>query len=135
MEELRAIAGWISENYGTARKIVEVGVGKIPIVAAELRRLLPDCELLVTDIEEPPELPSGIKFARADVTEPDLSIYEGADLIYAIHPPPELQPHLTRVAREVAADLLLKLTGDEEAPEGQNLVNYRGAAFHLLKPR
>lgn len=135
MEELRKIASHISENYGPARKIVEVGIGKVSVVAAELQRLLPGCDLVVTDVEEPPELPAGARFVRGDITAPDLSVYEGADLIYAIRPPPELQPHLLRVAREVGADLLLKLASDEEAAEGGKLVNYQGVTLHLFRSR
>jgi len=135
MEELRKIASYISENYGSTSKIVEVGIGKVSVVAAELRRLLPGCDLVVTDVKEPAELPAGAKFVCDDITAPDLGVYQGADLIYAIRPPPELQPHLLRVAREVGADLLLKLTSDEEAAESGKLVNFQGITFHLFGPK
>jgi uncharacterized UPF0146 family protein len=135
MREFQAIASYISENYGSASKIVEVGIGKVSVVAAELRRLLPGCDLVVTDVEELPGLPAGAKFVCDDITAPDLSVYEGADLIYAIRPPPELQPHLLRVAHEVGADLLLKLTSDEEAAGGWKLVNYQGVTLHLFGPK
>jgi len=135
MEEFRKIASYISKNYGSTGKIVEVGIGKVPVVAAELRRLLPGYNLMVTDVEEPPGLPAGAKFVCDDITAPDLGIYQGADLIYAIRPPPELQPHLLRLAREVGADLLLKLTSDEEAAEGGKLVNFQGVTFRLFRPK
>jgi len=132
MEELRAIARYISEEFRGARKIVEIGVGNVPVVAAELRRLLPACDLVITDIEVPQEIPAGVRFARDDVTEPNLDIYRGADLLYSIRPPPELHVHILRVSRDVGAPLLLKPTSDEDVPGGGRVVNYRGATFYLF---
>ena len=132
MDELRAIASWISENYGTAEKIIEVGVGKVPTVAIELRRKLPDCVLIVTDIAEPPELPEGIDFVRDDITCPDVRLFDGAGLVYSIRPPPELLLHLIGVANTAGCDLLVKLTSDEELSGGWSLVNSDGAAFYLM---
>lgn len=126
------IAGYIAQNYWSADKIVEVGVGKVPETVRELRRLLPKCQLVVTDIEEPEELPEGARFVYDDVTEPNVQIYEGAGLVYSIRPPSELQPFLFKIAREVGADLLIKSVADEEVLEGGKLVNYRGGTFHLF---
>ncbi|MEA1904700.1 MAG: UPF0146 family protein [Candidatus Hadarchaeota archaeon] len=133
MEELRTIAGYIAENYGSAVRIVEVGVGKVPETVRELRRLLPKCQLVVTDIEEPEELPGGVKFVRDDVTVPNVQIYEGASLVYSIRPPSELQPSLFKIARKVGADLLIKSIAGEEALEGGGPVNYQGTTFHLFR--
>jgi hypothetical protein len=132
MEELRVIAGYIAQNYWSADKIVEVGVGKVPETVRELRSLLPKCRLVVTDIEEPEELPEGVRFVYDDVTEPNLQIYEGASLVYSIRPPSELQPSLFKIARKIGADLLIKSVADEGVPEGGKLVNYQGATFHLF---
>lgn len=135
MEELRAIAEYIAESYGSASKIVEVGVGKVPETVRELRRLLPKCQLVVTDIEEPEELPEGVRFVYDDVTEPNVQIYEGASLVYSIRPPSELQPFLFKIARKVGADLLIKSVADEEVLEGGKLFNYQGATFHLVEAK
>ncbi len=43
-----------------------------------------------------------------DITNPDLSIYKDATLIYSIRPPEELQNHIKRVAESVGADLIIK---------------------------
>ncbi len=133
MEELRAIANYIAGNYGSADKIVEVGVGKVPETMRELRRLLPRCQLVVTDIEEPEELPEGVKLVRDDVTEPNVQIYEDASLVYSIRPPSELQPSLFKIARKVGADLLIKPIAGEEVLEGGELANYERATFHLFR--
>jgi len=136
LREFKAIAKYIAENYPSATKIVEVGVGKVPDVAIELQSLLPACEVIATDVAEPPELSGRVKFVCDDITEPNLSIYEGAALIYAVRPPPELQPYLFEVAREVGADLLIKPLAGESMPlKGGNLVNYRGVAFYMFKAK
>jgi len=136
MHEFKAIARYIVENYPSATKIVEVGVGKVPDVATELQRLLPACEVVVTDVAEPPKLSGQVKFVRDDITEPNLSVYEGATLIYAVRPPPELQPHLLEVARDVGADLLIKPLAGESMPlRGGKLINYQGVAFYAFRGR
>jgi len=128
------IAKYIAENYPPAKKIVEVGVGKVPDVAIELQRLLPVCEVMVTDVAEPPELPGRVKFVRDDITEPRLRVYRGAALIYAVRPPPELQPYLFGVAQEVCADLLVKpLASESMSLRGGNLINYQGVAFYVFR--
>lgn len=133
MQEFKTLAEYIAKHYHKAKKIVEVGVGKIPDAAIELSRLLPSCEIIVTDISEPPELPSQINFLVDDITKPNPQIYHEASLIYAIRPPPELQPHLIKVARMVNADLIIKLTSDEAPPPGMRLINYRGLVLYALK--
>lgn len=134
MQEFKAIANYIAEKYRSAGKIIEVGVGRVPGVAIELQRLLPACELIVTDVAEPPALPEQVKFVRDDITKPDLRIYEGAALIYAVRPPPELQPYLLEVARGVGADLLIKPLAGESMPlRGGTLINYQGIAFYVFE--
>ncbi len=132
MEELRAVARYIAENYGSAYKIVEVGVGRMPETARELRHLLPECQLVVTDIEKPEELPDGVNFYYDDVAKPNIQIYERADLIYSIRPPPELQPSLLRVARKVGADLLIKFIAGERVLKGGKLINHEGVTFQVF---
>lgn len=134
MEELKAIARFIAQSYPQAKKIVEVGVGRVPEVAVELSKLLPSCEVVVTDVSEPPPLPPNVKFARDDVTSPDPRVYKGAELIYSIRPPPELQPHLKRLAQRVKVDLLIKpLAGESVLLKGAKLINFEGASFYLRK--
>jgi uncharacterized UPF0146 family protein len=136
LHEFKAIAEYITQNYLSAKKIVEVGVGKVPDVAIELQRLLPECDVIVTDVVEPTELSGRVKFVRDDITEPKSSIYEGAALIYAVRPPPELQPYLLEVARKAGADLLIKpLASESMSLRGGNLINYQGIAFYVFKSK
>ena len=133
MQGLRAIARYIAERYPRAKKVVEVGVGRAPGTAAELSRLLPSCRVVATDVREV-KVPAGVKFLQDDVTRPNLRVYKGASLIYSIHPPPELQPYLLKVARAVGADLLLKPLAGESVPvRGGKLVNYRRTAFYVIE--
>jgi len=133
LHELKAIAEYIAGNYPFAKKIVEVGVGKVPDVAIEVQRLLPKCEVIVTDVTKPPELSGRVKFVRDDITEPNLIIYECAALIYSVRPPPELQPYLLQVARKAGADLLIKpLASESMYLKGGNLINYQGVAFYVF---
>lgn len=133
MRELRIIARYIAENYPSA-KIVEIGIGHMPDIAIELKRLSPGCEVIVTDVKELAGLPESITFVCDDVTKPDLDVYRGAALIYAIRPPPELQPHLLKLARKVGAKLLVKpLAGESLALRGGKPVNYGGTSFYVYE--
>jgi uncharacterized UPF0146 family protein len=135
LREFEAIADYIAERYPRARKIVEVGIGALPATAIELSRRLPGCEIIATDLYHPPPLPSSVRFERDDVTNPKLEVYEGATVIYAMRPPPELQPHLLRLARKVGADLILKPLAAESVLPGGKLVNHRGTTFYLFEGR
>lgn len=134
MDEFKAIARYIAESYPAATKIIEVGVGKMVDVALELSQLLPSCQVIVTDVVEPLALPERVEFLHDDITKPDMRLYEGAALIYAMRPPPELQPYLLKVAQGVGADLLIKPLAGESTPlKGGELINYQRATFYLFK--
>jgi len=134
LHEFKAIAEYIAENYPSAKKIAEVGVGKVPDVAIEVQRLLPKCGVIVTDVAEQTELLVRVKFVHDDITEPNLNIYEGAALIYSVRPPPELQPYLLQVAQKAGADLLIKpLASESMYLKGGNLINYQGIAFYVFR--
>lgn len=133
MYELKLVARYIADNYPGA-KVVEVGVGRMPDVAIELKRLSPNCTVVVTDVREQVGLPGSITFVCDDVTKPDLRIYRGAALIYAIRPPPELQPYLLELARRVGAKLLIKpLAGESLLLRGGKLVNYSSVSFYTYE--
>ena len=133
MRELKLVAQYIAENYPAA-KIVEVGVGHVPDVAVELKRLSSSCKVIVTDVQEQVGLPESITFVRDDVTKPDLRVYRGAALIYAVRPPPELQPYMLKLARRVGAKLLVKpLAGESLALKGGRLTNYCGVSFYVYE--
>jgi uncharacterized UPF0146 family protein len=88
--------------------LVEVGVGTRPAVAAGLTER--GCRVVATDVYDRP-VPSAVRFVRDDVTDPDPSIYRGADAVYALNCPPELQRPLADVAHTVGADCLFSTLG------------------------
>lgn len=132
MRELKSISRWISENYRSADKIVEIGVGRATQVLKDLREKLPNCELVATDVREGP-VPEGVKFVLDDVTDPEREVYRGADLVFSLRAPVELYPYLRNIARWVEADLLIKPVSSEETPPWARLVNYSGASFYILR--
>jgi uncharacterized protein len=94
---------------------VEVGVGKNPDAAVTIR----DAGIPVrcTDIHDIAQ-PGGISFRVDDIFEPDLSIYRGADVIYAIRPAIEMLPPLIALARRLGCDLLVYHLGFEVYENG-----------------
>jgi uncharacterized protein len=108
---------YIKENYSTARKIVEVGVGHRIDIAMMVKLYLPDVELIVTDNDEKwvrgRKTPK-VRAVADDVRFPVLSVYEGARLIYSLHPPLELVPSMIELAGNVSADLLIAPLKDEQ---------------------
>ena len=87
-------------RLSAADSVVEVGVGNRPGVAAGLAAR--GVDVTATDIRER-SVPEGVRFVPDDVTEPTLSVYEGADIVFARNLPPELQEPLRDVARRVGA--------------------------------
>ena len=96
-------------GYGRA---VEVGVGRRPAVAAGLAER--GVEVVATDVRDR-EVPPGVTFAREDVTDPDPTRYERADVVYALHCPPELQRPLRDAARIGDADCFFTTLGTDPA--------------------
>lgn len=104
------LAEFISKQYSFARKIVEIGIGRSPYTALQLRKLLPETDLILVDVDEQvvEELRSlGLKAIRDDIQTPRLEIYEDADLLYSIRPPFELIPKLMDLASMIGSDLLI----------------------------
>lgn len=107
---------FIRENYRSARKIVEVGVGHRIDVALMVKMSVPDAEVIVTDKDESwvrSRKTTRVRAVADDVMFPNLPIYEDAGLIYSLHPPLEIVPALQGLARRVGADLLVVPIADE----------------------
>ncbi len=101
----------IVERLSAFDRVVEVGVGNRPGVAAALADR--GVDVTATDVVDR-EVPDGVHFVRDDVTEPDPSVYAGADAVYALNCPPELHRPAWAVARGAdAAFLFTTLGGDE----------------------
>src|SRR3972149_7845380 len=118
---------FIKQNYRNARKIVEVGVGHRIDVALMVKMSIPDAEVIVTDKDESWVRSRKTKRVRAvgvDVMFPSLPIYEGAGLIYSLHPPLEVVPALESLAGKVGADLIVVPVSDEQ--EAFHRGNWKG---------
>ncbi len=89
---------------------VEVGIGK----NTEVARILLDAGVRVrsTDVKEC-GVPGWLCFTIDDVFSPDTSLYEGADVIYAIRPAIEMIPPLLALARTINCDLIVYHLGFE----------------------
>ncbi|HXX55297.1 MAG TPA: UPF0146 family protein [Methanoregula sp.] len=105
---------------GRYRSAAEVGIGANPGAAQILQER--GALLRCTDIRRLP-LPAGLPFALDDVFSPDLSLYRGADVIYAIRPAVEMVPPLIALAREAGCDLIVYHLGFESWGDGGELID------------
>ena len=111
-------------------KIAEIGIGKFNMIAKTISAR-ENITLIKTDI-----LPADESVIRDDITNPDLNIYEGVDLIYSIRPPSELQPHLVNLAQKINCQLIIKpLTNEDLNTAGvkMKLKNFNRASFYILR--
>lgn len=110
-------------------KIAEIGVGKFNQVSEYLNNL-EDVEVIKIDI-----LPCDETVIKDDITNPNLQIYEGVDLIYSIRPPYELQPYLIKLSEKLDSPLIIKPLFNEDLNTGSRkmkLKNYKKASFYVL---
>lgn len=68
-------------------------------------------------------LPSWLCFARDDIFSPDLSFYEGADVLYALRPAEEMIPPMIALARILDCDLVVYHLGFESYGDGGSIVD------------
>lgn len=101
----------IVERLATHDRLVEVGVGNRPDVAAALAAR--GARITATDVEPRP-VPGGISFVLDDVTDPDMSVYRDARAVYALNCPPELHRPLRSVARRADARCLFTTLGADQ---------------------
>jgi hypothetical protein len=93
-------------------RVVEVGVGERTDVAAALAAR--GRTVIVTDVVKR-RVPDGVAFVHDDVTDPDPAVYAGADLVYALRCPPELQRPLVAAAERVGATWAFTTLGTDPA--------------------
>ena len=108
----KCIGRYIADTYTHA---VEVGIGKNTDVAEILAGA--GTLLRSTDIKDIP-VQKDLAFTTDDVYEPDISLYSGADLIYAIRPAIEMIPALITLAERVNCDLIVYHLGFESYGNG-----------------
>lgn len=91
-------------------RVVEVGIGRETTLARELAAT--DVDVTATDVRDRP-VPDDVTFVRDDITDPHLSLYRGADAIFAHNLPPELHRPTRDVARAVDATFLFTTLGGD----------------------
>jgi uncharacterized UPF0146 family protein len=101
------IGEYIAKHYTNT---VEVGIGK----NMDAARILVDAGARVrsTDVKDI-IVPEWLCFTIDDVFSPDISLYKGADVIYAIRPAIEMIPPLLALARTINCDLIVYHLGFE----------------------
>lgn len=122
---------FIKNNY--SRMIVEVGCGRFSAIAVALR---PCFKVAATDILETDAVDCRLApiYVKDDVTGPDLRLYRGANLIYSIRPPLEIQPSILDLSERIGADALIKPFGSEIIEDMRlNLRSCRGLPLYLFR--
>ena len=138
-----AIVEFIATLFPKPKKIIEVGIGKLPKIALKLAEKFPGAEIIVTDIDPhiiqqiKQQYPQ-IKAIKDDITKPNIKLYQNADLIYSIRPPPELAPYLLKLAKKVGASLIIRPLGSETHEiqsilEKVKVVRFKQATLILLR--
>ncbi len=106
------IGRYIAGNYIHA---VEVGIGR----NTDAARILSGAGALLcsTDIRKIP-VPDDLPFITDDIFSPDISRYQGADVIYTIRPAIEMIPPLILLAEKINCDLIVYHLGFESYKDG-----------------
>jgi uncharacterized UPF0146 family protein len=108
---------YIAAHYTRA---VEIGIGNNPTAAEALaaKGFLVGC----TDIKSL-SLPAVLHFTVDDIFSPRLTLYQNADVIYAIRPAIEMIPPLIDLARDVNCDLIVYHLGFESYGSGGEIID------------
>jgi uncharacterized UPF0146 family protein len=120
----RCIGEYVSEHY---RSAVEVGIGRNTTVA----QIVHDAGMPIrcTDIRDT-GVPAWLSFSIDDVFSPELCVYQGADVIYAIRPAIEMVPPLLALALAINSDLLIYHLGFELYENGGERIDCGGVLLH-----
>ena len=110
-------ASFIRAHY---HRPVEVGIGRNPDVA--LRITAAGLPVTATDIIER-DVPPPVRFVIDDICAPDIALYRGADLLYAVRPGVEMVPCIMETARAVGADCIVYHLGNEIYLDGGEVID------------
>lgn len=119
-----------SEKTGKKTKIVEIGAGKFQTISKNLSKN-ENIDLIMTDIDSANE-----DIVKDDVFNPDMSIYEDADILFSIRPPGELQEAIMKIRDQVNATLIIKPLFNEDLnikTQKMKLKNYNRASFYIYE--
>jgi uncharacterized UPF0146 family protein len=113
-------------------RLVEVGIGdRVAVAAALVERGL---TVTATDVSAR-SVPEGVRFVRDDVTDPDPSVYAGADAVYALNLPRDLHRATRSVARAAGAEFLFTTLGAEQPAVDVERVTLPGETLYVARPR
>ena len=115
---------------GEKTKIVEIGVGKFQTISNNLSEN-ENIELTMTDID-----PANENVIQDDVFNPNMTIYEDADILFSIRPPAEIQDAIMKIRDEVNATLIIKPLFNEDLnmkTQKMKLKNYNRASFYIYE--
>ena len=119
-----------SSKTGKKTKIVEIGAGKFQTISNNLSEN-ENIDIVMTDID-----PANENIVKDDVFNPDMTIYEGADILFSIRPPAELQEAIMKIRDEVNATLIIKPLFNEDLnmkTKKMKLKNYNRASFYIYE--
>ena len=119
-----------SEKTGKKTKIVEIGAGKFQTISKNLSEN-ENIDIVMTDID-----PANENIIKDDVFNPNMSIYKGADILFSIRPPAELQEAIMKIRDEVNATLIIKPLFNEDLnmkTKKMKLKNYNRASFYIYE--
>ncbi len=119
-----------SEKTGKKTKIVEIGAGKFQTISKNLSEN-ENIDIIMTDID-----PANENIIKDDVFNPNMNIYKGADILFSIRPPAELQEAIMRIRDDVNATLIIKPLFNEDLnmkTKKMKLKNYNRASFYIYE--
>ncbi|MBE6511717.1 MAG: hypothetical protein E7Z75_01005 [Methanobrevibacter olleyae] len=119
-----------SEKTGKKTRIVEIGAGKFQTISKNLSEN-ENINIIMTDID-----PANENIIKDDVFNPNMNIYNGADILFSIRPPAELQEAIMKIRDEVNATLIIKPLFNEDLnmkTKKMKLKNYNRASFYIYE--
>lgn len=119
-----------SQKTGEKTKIVEIGVGKFQTISNNLSKN-ENIELTMTDID-----PANEQIIKDDVFNPNITLYENADILFSIRPPAEIQEAIMKIRDKVNATLIIKPLFNEDLnmkTQKMKLKNYNRASFFIYE--
>ena len=127
-----AIRDALVSRLSDCERVVVIGIGRQPAVARALTAA--DLDVTATDLRERP-VPAGVTFVVDDVTDPDRSVYAGADALYARNLPPELQRPALSLARGIGASLLFTTLGGDPVVVPVSRESIPGGTLYVADPQ
>ncbi|WP_255192293.1 UPF0146 family protein [Natronobeatus ordinarius] len=110
--------------------VLEVGIGRRTGVASGLVER--GGTVTATDVY-PRDVPAGVRFVEDDVVDPDLAVYEDADVLFARNLPPELHRPVRDVARQVDADCCFTTLGGDQPAVPVKRVTIPGDTLYVAR--